>query len=277
MQTSSDPVFSLHYIGLNLKKGVTAQDFENFARERGVGIPAYPGWRWTLLKGLRGERRHQYLMLYEAPSAEQYARYIDEHGDQTAEARAFWQDQPRALELIAEWKTFSTFAELPTLFSCYSLLAENTRSSLREGPNYQAGKDAVSRVVGIHHLALRAGVAPATFDRFITQNIHRVEDYPGWKFHMLKGCGGNRREQYAVMLEIESLASLNSFHPELDVSTDKALAFVQTHQESERMYDEWRELASFSGAPQIYTDYLAIAGSGAAEDLAVKRFKYPPG
>ncbi|NVZ64334.1 hypothetical protein HX867_19720 [Pseudomonas gingeri] len=264
MSQLSGPVFSLHYIGLNLKKGVTAAHFENFVRERGVGIPAYPGWRWTLLKGLRGERENQYLMLFEAPSAQQYAHYIDRNGDQTAQARDFWQEHPQVQALIAEWKTFSTFAELPTIFSTYSLLAENTNSSLAEGPNYQAGagRKPVARVVGIHNLALRSGVSAQTFEDFITRNIHRVEDYPGWKFHMLKGQGGNRLDQYAVMLEIESLESLNSFHPELDVSTDKALTFVREHPESERMYEEWRQLASFSGAPQVYTDYITIAGSG---------------
>ncbi|KPA93729.1 MULTISPECIES: hypothetical protein [Pseudomonas] len=264
MNQESAAVFSLHYIGLNLKKGVTAEHFEDFVRQRGVAIPAYPGWRWTLLKGLRGERQNQYLMLFEAPSAEEYAHYIDHNGDQTAHAREFWQQHGEALELIAEWKTFATFAELPTLFSTYSLLAQNNHSSLAEGPNYRAvaGEKPVARVVGIHNLALRSGVSAQTFDDFITGNIQRIEDYPGWKFHMLKGQGGNRLDQYAVMLEIESLASLNAFHPELDVSTEKALTFVREHQESERMYEEWRQLASFSGAPQVYTDYITIAGNG---------------
>ncbi|MEF9671877.1 hypothetical protein QNM99_03115 [Pseudomonas sp. PCH446] len=83
----------------------------------------------------------------------------------------------------------STFAERPTIFSYYSLVAENSNSSLPEGPNYQTsrGQAAVARVVGIHNLALRPGVVPETFEDFITGNIHRVEDYPGWKFHMLKG------------------------------------------------------------------------------------------
>ena len=264
MKNSTSAVFSLHYVGLNLKKGVTAGDFEDFARENCRDLPAYPGWRWTLLKGLRGERENQYLMLYEAPSADQYARYIHPDGSQTSDARLFWQERPQAIELVKQWKTFATFAELPTIFSRFSLLAENSSSSLPEGANYQPARGEVraSRVVGIHHLALRAGVPPEAFDKFILENIHRVEDYPGWKFHMLKGQGGNRVDQYAVMLEIESLESLNSFHPGLDVSTEKALTFVREHPESERMYAEWRELASFSGAPQIYTDYLAIAGNG---------------
>lgn len=263
MHQLSRPVFSLHYIGLNLKKGVTADHFEQFARERGSDIPAYPGWRWTLLKGLRGERQNQYLMLYEAQDAQAYARYIDEKGAQTEAAKAFWQQNRPALDRIAEWKTFSTFGELPTIFSRYALLAENSHSSLPAGPNYQQipGQPPTARVVGIHNLALQQDVAPETFERFIIDNVQRIDDYPGWKFHMLKGTGGNRLDQYAVMLIIESEASLNAFHPELDVSTERALQFVRDHQESERMYEEWRQLASFSGAPQLYTDYLAIAGS----------------
>ncbi|HGM6601357.1 hypothetical protein FOT57_10865 [Serratia ureilytica] len=263
MHASTTPVFSLHYVGINLKRGVASERFEAFVRHKGVAIPAYPGWRWTLLRGLRGERENQYLMVYQAKDAATYARYIDGNGELTDEANAFWRQRPEAAALIEEWKTFATFAELPTLYTCYRLVAENSRSSLPPGPNYRSepGKESIQRVIGIHNLALKAGVSPEQFERFITDNIHRVEDYPGWKFHLLKGQSGNRLDQYAVMLIIESLASLNAFHPELDVSTEQALRFVAEHQDTERMYDEWKTLASFSGAPQIYTDYLAIGGN----------------
>ncbi|MGY2940491.1 hypothetical protein ACVWWM_000682 [Ewingella americana] len=123
------------------------------------------------------------------------------------------------------------------------------------------GQEKIERIVGIHNLALKPGISPQQFEQFITDNIHRVEDYPGWKFHMLKGQSGNRLDQYAVMLIIESLESLNSFHPDLDVSTEKALKFVAEHQDTEQMYTEWKELASFSGAPQIYTDYITVGGN----------------
>lgn len=256
-------IFSLHYIGLNLKKGVTEEKFESFVQNHGVNIPAYPGWRWTLLKGLRGERQNQYLMLYEADSMESYTRFINNQGEKTKDAYAFWCEHPMGVKLINTWKTFATFGELPVIFSTYRQLAENEHSSLAEGPNFQMqnGKKTIKRVVGLHNLALHSGVCPRTFDDFILNNVHRIDDYPGWKFHMLKGIGGNRVEQYLVMLEIESLESLYSFHPELDISTEKSLQFVKEHQESERMYEEWRKLASFSGSPQLYTDYITIAGS----------------
>ncbi|MGK3632441.1 hypothetical protein ACSLOU_11120 [Enterobacter cloacae] len=263
MNESSSPVFSLHYIGINLKRGVASAQFEEFVQRKGVNIPAYPGWQWTLLRGIRGERENQYLMIYQARDVDTYNRYIDNNGDYTEEAYIFWRQHPEARKLIAEWKTYGTFAELPTLFTRFNLLAENKNSSLPAGPNYrnEPGQERIARIVGIHTLALRAGVSPMQFEAFMTSNIHRVEDYPGWKFHMLKGQGGNRLDHYVVMLIIESLESLNSFHPDLDVSTEKALNFVAEHQDTERMYDEWKLLASFSGAPQIYTDYISIAGN----------------
>lgn len=80
------PVFSFYYIGIDTEAGVTPQQFETFVREQGVYIPCYPGWRWTLLRGLRGERVGQYLMLYEIDSAEQRDRYVTATGQRTAHA-----------------------------------------------------------------------------------------------------------------------------------------------------------------------------------------------
>lgn len=202
-------------------------------------------------------------MLYEAESQQAWGRYIDSDGALTANALAFWQQHLEGQRLLNQWRTFATFGELPVLFSTFNLLAENQHSSLPYGANFQrcSGQVDTQRVIGFHHLALKAGTTAAEFDDFIRNNVHRIDDYPGWKFHMLKGTGGTRSEQYVVMLIIESLASLNAFHPELDVATERSRQFVSQHQESERMYDEWRELASFSGAPQMYTDYLTLAGN----------------
>lgn len=268
MVSPARPVVSLHYIGLNLKKGVSAEGFEAFVRTSGIELPAYPGWRWTLLKGLRGERAHQYLMLLEAPDAGQYAQYVAADGEATAAAHRFWQQHPAGMALRARWTSFATFAQLPTIHSTYSVIAANEASTLADGPKYQVLPDGTvqARVLGIHNVALRPGIAPDAFERFIIDNVHRVADYPGWKFHFLRGDGGNRRDQYAVMLEIESLACLHAFHPEMDVSTDLATAFVHAHPDAEAFNEEWRGYASFPGAPQLYTDYIAIGGnSGALE------------
>ncbi|BBP77057.1 hypothetical protein PHLH7_31610 [Pseudomonas sp. Ost2] len=261
--TSSAPVFSLYYIAIDTEAGVTAQQFETFVRHKGVHIPSYPGWSWTLLRGLRGERAGQYLMLFEIASAEQRDRYQAADGNKTELARQFWREHPEAADILGEWKRYGTFSELPTLYTDYQLLAQNSKSTVPHGPRYQEreGGEPVARVIGIHNLALRPDVRAETFETFIARNHHRIEDYPDWKFHLLKGERGNRLDQYVVMMEIASLAALDVFYPELDIATDEAAKFARAHRDTKQMYEEWKQLASFSGSPQIYTDYLSVAQS----------------
>jgi hypothetical protein len=259
--TTPAPVFSFYYIAIDTEAGVTPERFEAFVREKGVHIPCYPGWRWTLLRGLRGERAGQYLMLFEIDSAAQRDRYLAADGNQTESARQFWRDHPEAQDILREWKTYGTFSELPTIYTDYRLLAENKKSTVPDGPRYQGrpGKDPVARVIGIHNLALRPDVEAETFETFIDENHHRIEDYPDWKFRLLKGERGNRLDQYVVLMEIASLAALDAFYPEPDIATAEAAKFAQAHRDTKQMYEEWKRLASFSGSPQIYTDYLAVA------------------
>lgn len=261
--SATQPVFSLYYIAIDTEAGVTPEAFETFVRARGAHLPCYPGWRWTLLRGLRGERAGQFLMLYEIESAELRDRYVTPDGDKTALAQQFWQQHPEAQAVLTEWRTYGTFSELPTIYTDYDLLAENRNSTVPYGPRYQAipGQPPVARVIGIHNVALRPGVTPAAFETFIAENHHRIEDYPDWKFRLLKGVRGNRLDQYVVLMEIASQAALDVFYPEPDIATDEAAKFARAHRDTKLMYEEWKKLASFSGSPQLYTDYLSVAES----------------
>lgn len=256
--SSTSPVFSLYYIAIDTEAGITPQAFETFVRNKGVHIPCYPGWSWTLLRGLRGERAGQYLMLFEIESAELRDRYVAADGNQTALARQFWLQHPEAETLLAEWRGYGTFSELPTLFTDYRLLAENKKSTVLPGPRYQHHPP-VARVIGIHNLALRPNISAEQFESFIADNHHRIEDYPDWKFRLLKGERGNRLDQYVVLMEIASLDALDVFYPEPDIATDEAAKFAKAHRDTKQMYEEWKKLASFSGSPQIYTDYISVA------------------
>lgn len=256
--SSISPVFSLYYIAIDTEAGITPQAFETFVRNKGVHIPCYPGWSWTLLRGLRGERAGQYLMLFEIESAELRDRYVTADGNQTALARQFWLQHPEAETLLAEWRGYGTFSELPTLFTDYRLLAENKKSTVLPGPRYQH-QPPVARVIGIHNLALRPNISAEQFESFIADNHHRIEDYPDWKFRLLKGERGNRLDQYVVLMEIASLDALDVFYPEPDIATDEAAKFAKAHRDTKQMYEEWKKLASFSGSPQIYTDYISVA------------------
>lgn len=258
------PVFSLYYVAIDTEAGITTEQFETFVRQKGVCLPCYPGWRWTLLRGLRCERVGQYLMLFEIDSVEHRNRYQSNDGNKTELANQFWQEQPQKIhQILAEWQRYGTFSEIPTIYTDYQLLAENKKSTVCYGPRYmqRPNQETIARIIGIHNLALRPGVKAETFETFIAENHHRIEDYPGWKFRLLKGERGNRLDQYVVMMEIESLAALNIFYPKPDIATDIAFHFARAHQDTKLMYKEWKQFASFSGSPQIYTDYLSVAES----------------
>ncbi|NVN06737.1 hypothetical protein HW509_14215 [Asaia spathodeae] len=258
--TSTWPVFSLYYIAIDTEAGITQEDFEVFVRNKGVYIPYYPGWRWTLLRGLRGERAGQYLMLLEIQNAKMRDLYVAADGNQTKKAQEFWEQHPEATELLAEWRRYGTFSELPTLFTDYRLLAENKKSTVRPGPRYQQ-QPPIARVIGIHNLALRPNVSAEQFESFVEDNHQRIVDYPNWKFRLLKGERGNRLDQFVVLMEIASLEALNVFYPDPDIATNEAAQFAKLHYDTKKMYEEWKKFASFSGSPQIYTDYISIAES----------------
>ena len=72
---------------------------------------------------------------------------------------------------------------------------------------------------------------------------------------------GNRLDQYVVLMEIGSQAALDVFYPEPDLATDQAAQFASAHRDTKAMYEEWKKLDSFSGSPELYTDYLSVAES----------------
>ncbi|MCP3968468.1 MAG: hypothetical protein GY750_18920 [Lentisphaerae bacterium] len=265
MNKPSTRVFSMHYIGIDIEAGVTNKNFENFVREKGVFIPNYPGWKWVLLKGLRGERANQYLMLYEIESIEALNRYIDSNGMKTNEANKFLDNNLEAHLIIEEWKKYASFASIPTIYTDYVLLAENTECKFSEESRYveRSGQEPLARVIGIHNLALHSGVTGDDFESFISENHNRIVDYPGWKFHVLKCHRGNRLDQYVMMMEIESLEAVEHFYPQADIPTLEVDKFAEAYKDTKAMYEEWKKLASFSGSPQMYTDYIVVAESQA--------------
>lgn len=224
------PVFNLYYIAIDTEAGITPAQFETFVCPKGIYIPCYPGWRWTLLRGLRGERLGQYLMLFEIESTEHRNHYQSSNSNKTELANQFWQQQPQETHgILAKWQRYGTFSEIPTNYTDYQLLAENKKSTVCYGQRYQElpNQEPIARIIVIHNLALLPGIKAETFETFIAENHHRIEDYPSWKFRLLKGERGNRLDQYIVIMEIERLAALNLFYPKPDIATDEADHFAR--------------------------------------------------
>jgi hypothetical protein len=79
-------IYGLH--SLELRPGVSGEDFESFLTSTSGQLPPLPGWRIALLKGERGDNVGQYLALVEVDSVEARNRVSPAGGfDDTAEGR----------------------------------------------------------------------------------------------------------------------------------------------------------------------------------------------
>ena len=95
-------VYGLHRV--ELRPGVNADEFEQFARQLLQQLPAVPGWRVALLKGDRGEQVGSYLFLYEIDSLEVRDRIV-QPGGLTDEGQQ-WVGQVGPL--LEQWRQYTT-------------------------------------------------------------------------------------------------------------------------------------------------------------------------
>ncbi len=61
-------VYGIH--DLELKPGVSAEEFESFVAQEVNTMPPIPGWTWAISKGDRGDRIGKYVMIFEIESVE---------------------------------------------------------------------------------------------------------------------------------------------------------------------------------------------------------------
>jgi len=103
--------FGIHPIEMH--PGVKGEDFERFFREQAASAPMFPGWSWRLLKGDKGERAGQYMVLFEMESVEARDRFAPPSGETSQETEQFMEAHKAIWNPIFEkWATFT-----PTQFS----------------------------------------------------------------------------------------------------------------------------------------------------------------
>ena len=99
-------VFALHEV--ELRPGVSAEEFETFfATEIGSG-PIYPGWWAQLLKADRGQRAGKYLVIFEIESVEVRDRYFPTAGERSEEAWQFTHQHPEIAAMFEKWSTLTS-------------------------------------------------------------------------------------------------------------------------------------------------------------------------
>ncbi len=109
-------VFGMHMIGL--RPGVKGKDFEKFFREKAASLRLPLGWRWSLLKGERGDREGQYLLVVEIESIEARNRFAPAADEMSEEGKQFG-ESPEVSAVFAEWDKYASTIGAPTIYTDY--------------------------------------------------------------------------------------------------------------------------------------------------------------
>src|SRR5712692_7358742 len=114
------------------------------------------------------------------------------------------------------------------------------------------------KVWGMHMITLRPGVKAADFEKFLTTDVAKMPMYAGWNVHLLKGERGERKGQYVVLFEIDSLEARNRYSPTPDKMSPEADQFGKAHPELAGVFEKWGSLATVPGESTNYTDYVEV-------------------
>ncbi len=86
--------YALHM--LELRPGVTVEDFEMFVKDEWPLYTPYPGWKTRILKGERGDREGNYLVLNETESVEARDRIFPRIGEKSEYGKQFDEAHPES-------------------------------------------------------------------------------------------------------------------------------------------------------------------------------------
>ena len=116
-------LFGMHMIGL--RPGIRGEDFETFFREKAAPLPLFPGSKWYLLKGERGDREGKYLVMSEFESLEARDRFAPKPDESSEEAERFMETHKEALGAVfAEWEKLASPVGAPTIYTDYVVVGE---------------------------------------------------------------------------------------------------------------------------------------------------------
>ena len=99
-------VFALHEV--ELRPGVSAEEFETFFATEIGSSPIYPGWWAQLLRADRGARAGKYLVIFEIESVGLRDRYFPTPGERSEEAQQFTHQHPEIAAMFEKWSTLAS-------------------------------------------------------------------------------------------------------------------------------------------------------------------------
>jgi hypothetical protein len=111
----------------------------------------------------------------------------------------------------------------------------------------------MSKVFGMHMIALKPGVEAEDFERFVTEEVYPAPEPEGVKSYLLKGDRGDREGKYLWVMEIESVEARDRLFPSPGESSEEARQLFESYA---AVLEKWETFATPMDV--IYTDYVVV-------------------
>jgi hypothetical protein len=111
----------------------------------------------------------------------------------------------------------------------------------------------MSKVYGLHTIALKPGVKAEDFERFIAETIPSWPSMEGAEMHFLKGDRGDREGRYLWLIEFASLEARQRYFPAPGEVTEEAQHILAS---MTKISEKW--VTYTTPINIIYTDYVTV-------------------
>ena len=111
----------------------------------------------------------------------------------------------------------------------------------------------MSKVFGMHMIALRPGVKAEDFEKFVTEEVFPLFSREGGESYLLKGDRGDREGKYLVMYEFESVEARDRLFPSPGEMSEEAQQFFEP---LAPVFEKWATFAT--PVDTICTDYVVV-------------------
>jgi len=113
----------------------------------------------------------------------------------------------------------------------------------------------MSKVFGMHMIALRPGVKAEDFEKFVIEEAYPLP-WPS-EVYLLKGDRGDREGKYLVMWEFESVEARDRYYPAPGQPSEEYQQFMESHAaELQTVFEKWETFAT--PVDTICTDYVVV-------------------
>ena len=112
----------------------------------------------------------------------------------------------------------------------------------------------MSKVFGMHMIALLPGVKAEDFEKFVMEEVYPVFRFGGWNYYLLKGDRGDREGKYLWMMEFESVEARDRLFPSPGEASKEAQQFLEAQA---AVIEKWATFAT--PIDVISTDYFVVS------------------